>query len=184
MRREACAPHPAFGHPLPARGARGRGACAILTFLLVAAAASAATLRDGIKDPAKIKDVFPKSTKLRVVNIWATWCVPCVAEMPELRATAAAFGPEVAFAGVSMDDMIPDATPARVAAFLDKQKIRYINVYYRGNVDDITRVFRFEGEIPITLAFDRGGKEVWRHEGPIQSAEAIAELRKVLRRMQ
>jgi thiol-disulfide isomerase/thioredoxin len=151
--------------------------------LFFAGTASAATLRDGVKDPAKIQAVFPKSAKLRVVNVWATWCVPCVAEMPELRAAAAALGAEVAFAGVSMDDMIPDAKPARVAAFLDKQKIGYINIYYRGNVDDLTRFYRFEGEIPITIAFDRSGKEVWRHQGPIRSAEAVDELRKILGRM-
>ncbi len=103
--------------------------------------------------------------------------------MPELRAVAAAFGPEVAFAGVSMDDMIPEGTPTKVSAFLDKQKIGYINIYYRGNVDDLTRYYRFEGEIPLTIAFDRGGKEVWRHQGPMKSAETIAELRKLLRRM-
>lgn len=155
---------------------------AIVALLLLASVASAAELRD-VKDPAKIKDVFPREAKLRVVNIWATWCVPCVAEMPELRAIDAAFGPEVALVGVSTDDAIPEASRAKVAAFLDKQKIGYPNIYYRGNVDDLTRTYRFEGEIPITIAFDRGGKEVWRHQGPLRSAEAIGELRKLLRRM-
>src|SRR5213595_3398307 len=110
MRREDGAPHPALrcaqGHPLPAKrgegplppppgpsprlrgegGAKRRMRSAILPLLLViASAASAANLRE-VKDPAKIKDAFPAAAKLRVVNIWATWCVPCVAEMPELRA--------------------------------------------------------------------------------------------------
>jgi len=188
MRREACAPHPPpSAPPSPrergegqARSARVRGA--ILTLMLIAGAANAATLRD-VRDPARIKDAFPAAAKLRVVNIWATWCVPCVAEMPELRAVAAAFGPEVALVGVSADDMVPDASRDKVAAFLEKQKIGYINYYYRGNVDDLMTYYRFEGEIPVTIAFDRRGKEVWRHEGPMKSAETIAELRKLLRRM-
>ena len=150
--------------------------------LLIASSTSAANLRE-VKDPARIKDAFPASAKLRVVNIWATWCVPCVAEMPELRAVAAAFGPEVALVGVSADDMVPESSRDKVAAFLEKQKIGYINIYYRGNVDDLTRYYRFEGEIPLTIAFDRGGKEVWRHQGPMKSAETIEELRKLLRRM-
>jgi thiol-disulfide isomerase/thioredoxin len=153
-----------------------------LLALLLANVAAAANLRD-VKDPAKINDVFPAAAKLRVVNIWATWCVPCVAEMPELRAVAAAFGPEVAVIGVSTDDAIPEADRAKVAAFLDLQKIGYINLYYRGNVDDLTRVFRFEGEIPVTIAFDRRGKEVWRHQGALKSGDTIADLRKLLRRM-
>jgi len=144
--------------------------------------ASAADLRD-LKDPAKIKDVFPRTAKLRVVNIWATWCVPCVAEMPELRAVGAAFGPEVAMAGVSMDDMIPDAKREDVALFLDRQKIRYVNVYYKGNVDDLSAYYRFQGEIPVTIAFDAAGREVWRHQGAIKSASTIPELRTILRRM-
>jgi thiol-disulfide isomerase/thioredoxin len=154
----------------------------LIALLLLAASASAADLRD-LKDPAKIKDVFPHAAKIRVVNIWATWCVPCVAEMPELRAVRAAFGPELAITGVSMDDMIPGAKRESVAVFLDKQKIRYINVYYRGNADDLSRYYRFEGEIPVTIAFDSSGREIWRHQGAIKSADTISDLRKLLRRI-
>jgi thiol-disulfide isomerase/thioredoxin len=154
----------------------------LFALLLLASAASAADLRD-VKDVAKIKDVFPRTAKLRVVNIWATWCVPCVAEMPELRAVSAAFGPEVALAGVSMDDMIPDAKRETVAAFLDRQKIRYVNVYYKGNPDDLSGYYHFQGEIPVTIAFDAAGREVWRHQGVIRSASTIAELRALLRGM-
>src|SRR5690349_2512498 len=108
MRREVGAPHPGASR-LSLSPLAGRGA---LLLLLLATAASAAVLRDNVKQPGKIKDAFPKSAKLRVVNIWATWCVPCVAEMPELRKTAAALGSEAAFVGVSVDDTIPDAKPA------------------------------------------------------------------------
>jgi thiol-disulfide isomerase/thioredoxin len=154
----------------------------LLALLLLASTTSAADLRD-VKDPAKIKDVFPRVAKLRIVNIWATWCVPCVAEMPELRAVGAAFGPEVALAGVSMDDMIPGAKRESVAVFLDRQKIRYVNVYYKGNADDLSGYYRFQGEIPVTIAFDAAGHEVWRHQGVIKSASTISELRTILRRL-
>ena len=149
---------------------------------LSAAFASAADLRD-VKDPSRIPSVYSKTAKLRVVNLWATWCAPCVAEMPDLRVVDETFGPtEVAFVGVSLDDMIPDAERSRVAAFLDKQKIAYPNVYYTGNPDALGDWFRFDGEIPITLVLDRNGKELWRHQGRINRQEMIAELRKLLRR--
>jgi thiol-disulfide isomerase/thioredoxin len=153
----------------------------ILALLFLTSTALAADLHD-VKDPAKIKDLFPRAAKLRVVNIWATWCVPCVAEMPELRAVAAAFGPEVALTGVSMDDMIPGAKRENVAAFLDRQKVGYLNVYYKGNTDDLSAYYHFEGEIPVTIAFDAAGREVWRHQGVIRSATTISELRNLLRR--
>jgi len=155
---------------------------ALFALLFLAITASAADLRD-VKDPARIKDVFPRTAKLRVINIWATWCVPCVAEMPELRAIHAAFGAEVAFAGVSMDDMIPGAKRESVIAFLDRQKITYVNVYYKGNADDLSGYYRFQGEIPVTIAFDAAGREVWRHQGAIKSASTISELRTILRRL-
>jgi thiol-disulfide isomerase/thioredoxin len=158
-----------------------RRAAAVL--FLIAATASAADLRD-VKDPAKIAAFFPAKAKVRVVNIWATWCVPCVAEMPELKAVDDAFGSEVSLTGVSMDDMIPETTRDKVVRFLDRQNVNYLNLYYSGNADDLTDFYRFDGEIPVTIAFDRAGKELWRHEGPIEGADTIAELRKLLRRMQ
>src|SRR5687768_3488547 len=85
---------------------------------LLALPALGADLRP-IKEPAKIASVFPKTAKLRVVNVWATWCAPCVAEMPDLKTIDQTFGSEVMIAGVSLDDMIPGAKSAMVAAFLD-----------------------------------------------------------------
>lgn len=82
-----------------------------------------------------------------------------------------------------MDDMIPDVKRESVAAFLDRQKILYVNVYYKGNADDLSGYYHFEGEIPVTIAFDATGREVWRHQGAIKSASTISELRTLLRRM-
>lgn len=149
--------------------------------LLVAVSAGAANLRDE-KRPDHIAAAFPAKAKLRLVNVWATWCVPCVEEMPTLRAIDEAFGPELAMLGVSMDDMIPGAKRDKVVSFLDKQKIAYPNLYYTGNADDLGDRIRFDGEIPITIVYDRNGEELWRHQGLLQRGPTIAELRKLLRR--
>lgn len=135
-----------------------------------------------VKDPAKIAAVFPKTAKLRVVNVWATWCAPCVAEMPDLRAIDQLFGTEVMIAGVSLDDMIPDAKQTTVAAFLDKQKIAFPNIYYTGNADDLGDYLKISGELPVTIVFDAAGKELWRHQGRIDREKTIAQLRELLRR--
>ena len=148
---------------------------------LLALPALGADLRP-VKEPAKIAAVFPKAAKLRVVNVWATWCAPCVAEMPDLRAIDETFGSEVMIAGVSLDDMIPGAKSAQVAAFLDKQKIAFPNVYYTGNPDDLGEYLKFSGEMPVTIVYDARGKELWRHQGRIDKNETIAQLRKLLRR--
>ena len=141
----------------------------------------AADLRP-LKEPAKIAAVFAPKARVRVLNVWATWCVPCVAEMPDLQTLDAAFGPEVSFAGVSLDDMIPDAKQATTAAFLDKHRIAFPNIYYTGNLDDLADHLRFNGELPITIVYDTKGKELWRHQGRIDREELNALLRKNLRR--
>jgi thiol-disulfide isomerase/thioredoxin len=158
-----------------------RFAATFLSFL--ALSASAADLRT-IKEPAKIAAVFPAAAKLRVVNVWAMWCVPCVAEMPDLRAIDEQFGAEVAFAGVSLDDMMPDASPKPVTQFLDKHRIAYPNVYYTGNLDALGDYLNFSGEIPITIVYDGKGKELWRHQGRLDKNQTIAQLRDLLRRKQ
>ncbi|HVR38086.1 MAG TPA: TlpA disulfide reductase family protein [Thermoanaerobaculia bacterium] len=147
----------------------------------VALGAHAADLRP-IKDPAQIRSVFPAAAKLRVLNVWATWCVPCVAEMPDLRVIDETFGSEVAITGVSLDDMIPGTEREKVVAFLDKQKIAFTNIYYTGNADDLGELLDFDGEIPITIVYDARGKEVWRHRGRLNREETIAQLRDLLRR--
>jgi thiol-disulfide isomerase/thioredoxin len=143
----------------------------------------AADLRP-MKDPAKIVEVFPSTAKVRVLNFWAIWCVPCVAEMPDLRAIDETFGDEVAIVGVSLDDMLPDAKSANTTKFLDKHKITFPNVYFTGNMDDLTGQLKFNGDIPVTIVYDSKGKELWRHRGRLDRAKTIAQLRENLRRMQ
>jgi len=137
-----------------------------------------------LKEPAKIAEVFPADAKLRVLNVWAIWCIPCVEEMPDLRIIDETFGREVAIAGVSLDDMLPDAKSQDTVRFLDKHKIAFPNIYYTGNADALGERLQFSGEIPVTIVFDRKGKELWRHQGRIDREKTIARLRETLRRLQ
>ena len=151
--------------------------------VLIAVPLLAADLRQ-LKEPAKIASVFPAAAKVRVLNVWAMWCVPCVAEMPDLRAIDDAFGGELAIAGVTLDDMLPDAKSEETVKFLDRPRIAFPNVYYTGNADDLGDRLRFSGEIPVTIVFDRKGNELWRHQGRLDREKTIARLRETLRRMQ
>lgn len=145
---------------------------------------AAATLEVS-KDPLpRIARVAPKP-KLKLVNVWATWCVPCVAEMPDIRRIDQAFGPELAIVGISLDDALPGdraASKQRVNRFLDKNGITFLNLYYTGNLDRLGESLRFDGEIPITLLYDANGKELWRHQGRINVNETIGAIHQQLRR--
>jgi thiol-disulfide isomerase/thioredoxin len=150
--------------------------------LSVATAAAAANLVE-LKEPAKIADSFSARAPVRVVNVWATWCVPCVEEMNDLRTISNTFGTQVSLLGISLDDMIPGdrtATKRKVSDFLDKKRITYTNIYYRGNSDALGDKLRFNGEIPITIVYDRTGREVWRQQGKLDREKAIAQIRKML----
>lgn len=148
---------------------------------LLALPALAADLRP-TKVPADIAKAFAPKAKVRLLNVWATWCVPCVQEMPDLRVIDEAFGPELALVGVSMDDMIPDTKPAKVASFLDRQRIVFPNIYYTGNADDLGDHLDFNGELPLTIVYDGRGRELWRHQGRIERDATIARLHDILRR--
>jgi thiol-disulfide isomerase/thioredoxin len=149
--------------------------------LLLCGSALAADLRD-ISEPQKIRTLAPAGARLHLINVWATWCVPCVAEMPDVRAIDDAFGAEVAVIGVSLDDMIPDTKREKVTKFLDKNAIRFPNAYFTGLPDTLGEFLKFDGEIPITIITDRNGKELWRHQGRLDKTKTIAALRSFLRR--
>src|SRR5262249_32798111 len=88
--------------------------------LSLATSAGAATLVE-VKDPARIPDNFAAAAPVRLVNVWATWCVPCVEEMADLGTISRTFGSKVSLVGVSLDDMIPGdrtETKRKVVTFL------------------------------------------------------------------
>lgn len=138
-----------------------------------------------VKDASKVKSFFPRGAELHVVNVWATWCIPCVEEMADLRELARTFSPRVAVVGVSLDDMIPGdraETKKHVTDFLASKRVAFPNLYYTGNSDALGEYLKFDGEIPITIAFDRHGKEVWRHQGKLNRQKTFEAFRKLLRR--
>src|SRR5437868_12694610 len=82
-----------------------------------------------------LDEVLQSSTaRIRVVNVWATWCAPCVAEIGDIQKLSEAFPQaDVEIVGISLDDAIPGdraATKEKVERFLAQRKIRFRNVYF------------------------------------------------------
>ena len=95
-----------------------------------------------------------------VLNLWATWCVPCVAEMPALDALAAA----VAGSGVVVLPLSSDRGGVQaVQAFYQAHGITHLPVL----LDPAGAASRALGArgIPTTLLIDKSGKEHARMEG-------------------
>ena len=85
-----------------------------------------------------------------VVNVWASWCPPCRAEMPLLERAAADYRGRVAFLGVASKDDAADAE-----AFLRRVDVTYPNVFdATGDVRDELGLRGF----PTTYIFDAAGE--------------------------
>lgn len=153
-----------------------------LACLLVTSSSVAATV-PVVETIPKLEGVI-HDDKVTLVNLWATWCVPCVMEMPDLQQIQTDIGPRLRIVGVSLDDAVPgdrEKSRARVARFLERKKITFENVYWTGRVPAIQERFEFEGEIPLTVLYDARGREVWRHQGRIDRAEVIRRVKDALK---
>jgi thiol-disulfide isomerase/thioredoxin len=96
--------------------------------------------------------------KAVLVNLWATWCGPCVKEMPALDAIAGRSQSTLAVITVNQGD---DA--AAVGKWWSARTLNNLAPYR----DDESKLgFAFEtGMLPTTVLYDKDGKEVWRIVG-------------------
>ena len=101
--------------------------------------------------------------KVVVVNFWATWCVPCIQEIPSFNKLHQEFGGKGVFVlGVSMDEEGKD----RVLPFLKKHPMDYAVAL---GSPDLNAKYSLDA-LPVTLVFDRSGKQTKRFEGFTQEA--------------
>lgn len=94
-----------------------------------------------------------------LVNIWATWCGPCVAEMPTLDALARREADRLQVMVVSQDSQ----GRAIVDDYWDKQNFALLQPYL-DQKSDLGFAFA-TGMVPTTVLYDKDGKEVWRMIG-------------------
>ena len=104
-----------------------------------------------------------------LLNIWATWCVPCREEMPQLNALQAELGGK-SFEVVAVN--IDKGGPDKARKFLEETKATDLTLY----TDPTGKLFvklRAVG-MPTTLLIDRDGKEIGRLVGPADWASPEA----------
>jgi len=121
--------------------------------------------------PAELKTVLSaiKAGPL-VVNHWATWCEPCVAELPILKELQAAT--EVAMLGVSWDTFeggLVDDVVAQVGAFIDEQELGWPTLVVDAKPEAFFKGLSVEVEkVPQTWLIDSSGAIVHKIEGVVE----------------
>lgn len=98
-----------------------------------------------------------------LLNLWATWCAPCVREMPTLDALAVREADKLQVVTVSQDL----EGVAKVTPFFAKAKFKALKPYLD---TDVALSTGYGVNLPTTILYDRNGKEVWRVAGDMDWA--------------
>jgi peroxiredoxin len=136
------------------------------------------------------------SNRLRLINVWATWCVPCVQEFPHLVNLSRRLATrKFELITVSMDEPKNFAVAEKflknqyahpsdaLAAVLKKEGRTATNFLYTES--DPEKLFKvidpeWPGALPHTVLVAPGGKVIWRHNGMIDAAQVLDLLIKEL----
>lgn len=97
--------------------------------------------------------------KVIFLNFWATWCPPCLAEMPSVNKLYEQYknDPEVVFLLVDADSDFPKAQ-----AYMDRKKYKLPVYNFASNLPESI----FKGTLPTTIVFDKKGRISFNGEGP------------------
>lgn len=108
-------------------------------------------------DPVALADL---RGEVVLLNVWATWCVPCRQEAPELQSLHESHGGRgLRVVGVSVDNR---GAEDQIRAFVDEYGISY-DIWWD---PDGTAIEEFGAAgVPLTVLIDRDGRIAWRHLG-------------------
>ncbi|PRC91343.1 TlpA family protein disulfide reductase [Solimicrobium silvestre] len=113
------------------------------------------------------KSLAEYRNKVVVVNFWATWCGPCVQEMPELSAMQTELAAKkISFIGIGID------SPDSMAEFAKKYKITYpLFVAGMSGTQLATDLGNRSGGLPFTVILDKSGAVVKTYRGRLDMTQ-------------
>ena len=179
---------------------RWRGAVALSLLLVLTRVGSAAEDEAGAAEPQRLGEFIPVSPpqpappfsfddpggntvsladfagRLVVLNLWATWCAPCLREMPSLDRMRARLGEDVVVLAISEDR----GGGKVVEPFIDKLGLKSVK-FYLDPKSGAERAFKVRG-LPTSFVIDRQGNVLGRVEGAAEwdSPKLLDTLKSIL----
>jgi len=141
----------------------------VIDYSHAGAAIPDALVRDAAGHSARLTSLKGKPL---LINLWATWCAPCVEELPALDRLSRDVGTRGTIIALSQD---MEADDAPIKAFLSQRNLSALAAWH----DPENAVgLVYGGTLPTTLVFDAAGMEVGRVVGPMdwsgpESAEIL-----------
>ena len=119
-----------------------------------------ATYRPAFKLPdieGQWREISEWDGKIIVLNFWATWCPPCLKEIPVFNAMQEKYQDKVRFIGVAIDEW------PRVKAFVKSRPINYPVLVEMDSMNVAIQYGNHLGVLPFTVFIDRNGEISSRH---------------------
>ncbi|MDI9407871.1 MAG: TlpA disulfide reductase family protein [Candidatus Pacebacteria bacterium] len=114
-------------------------------------------------------DISALKGRVIVINFWATWCAPCIAELPKLAQMSSVWKNRgVEFIAVSVDEEGWN----KVRPFLEQHRVKFLTVMVDRDLT-ATQSFHIRG-LPTTVFFDRQGRDIGRIAGEYDWLNASA----------
>lgn len=136
------------------------------------------------------------SNNFRLINVWATWCVPCVDEFPILVSAARRFDwRNFDFITISVDhkdqkDAVKAFLEGEGAGLSDPGRKRVLEdgrttnsyLFTGGNADELMKTLddQWQGGVPYTVLVNPQGEVVWRNHGVVEEEEMLRQIVNVI----
>ena len=146
---------------------------AVLFYMTVGLVSLPAQKIEKIGVPELEKILASPEDVLHVVNFWATWCPPCITELPYFEKLSKEYqDKEVKFILISLD--FPSQIESRLIPFLKTNKITadvrvMTNIDYNSWIEKVDS--SWQGNIPVTLFFNNAGKIKYFHPSEVTEKE-------------
>ena len=141
------------------------------------------TLREGMRyEDMQLPDLEGRSRslsefdgKVRLVNFWATWCPPCVRELPMLGQLQYRLRDRgLVIIGIS------DEPAEQVRPFVKRYAAEFLHLLDHSGTNPSQRYGNLRSVLPYTVLIDAQGEIVWRHSGMLVEQDLLQRLEPLL----